>query len=170
VHHRAVSTFRLLLIAAAALALSGCPRRIGDGCTQNIDCSLNADRTCDLAQLGGYCTIRQCDPNRCPDNAMCIEFDSNVPRLARRYCMSTCNTNGDCRGGYMCARPTVGPDGTCPTYDPATQASAPVCNKLLDTDLFVGDAGSADAGLVSGARTGYCVEMGAMTSSAGTGP
>jgi hypothetical protein len=114
----------------------------------NIECSFNADRQCDLAQPGGYCTVPECDPDRCPDEAMCVEFDSNAPRLARRYCMKTCNVDGDCRGGYVCTHPTVGAMGECPPYSPTTQASFPVCHRLLDTHR------------TPSMPTGYCIERG----------
>jgi len=150
VHSRRFHPLWLSLAATLALFATGCPRRIGDGCTQNIDCSLNADRRCDLAQPGGYCTIPECDPDRCPDQAMCVEFDSNVTRLARRFCMHTCNTDGDCRGGYVCTAPTVNATTACPPFDPNTQASFPACNRLVDT-MRTPDL-----------PTKYCVVMGAV--------
>ncbi|MEI8259605.1 MAG: hypothetical protein WCJ30_28400 [Deltaproteobacteria bacterium] len=152
------STQYLSRIAALAVTLAlvaaGCPKRIGDGCTQSIECSLNADRRCDLAQPGGYCTIPECDPDRCPDQAMCIEFVSNVSRLARRFCMQNCNVSSECRSGYTCVRPQVLAPATCPPIDPTNTASYPPCNRLLDTAR------------VATLPTGYCVET-TSTSDAG---
>ncbi len=130
---------------ASALALAGCPKRIGDGCTNNIDCSLNADRLCDLAQPSGYCTISGCEPDRCPDDAMCIEFNANSPRLSSRACMHSCNVDNDCRTGYICTRPI---DPACLTMP----ASFPVCHRLLDTHRS------------PSLPTGYCVENGGTSS------
>ncbi len=144
-----------VLAVTLALVATGCPKRIGDGCTQNIECSLNADRRCDLAQPGGYCTIPECDRDRCPDQAMCIEFDSNVPRLARRFCMKTCNDTTECRSGYVCVQPQVRAPATC---EPIDAASFTPCTRLLDTTCATG------ATCPTGARlptwpTGYCVEL-----------
>jgi hypothetical protein len=72
--------------------------------------------------------------------------------LARRFCVSTCNVDGDCRGSYHCVHPTVEANGTCPPYDPTVDPSYPVCNRLLDTMRTPGE------------QTGYCVEASAVTS------
>ena len=45
------------------------PSEIGDECTTSVDCSPEGDRMCDIAQRGGYCTIRDCTPDSCPDDA-----------------------------------------------------------------------------------------------------
>lgn len=79
----------------------------------------------------GYCTIMGCDFTTCPDEAACIRFFTGefvnttcdpaavtstcsldelcaingrcVPRLSEiRYCMRTCDSDGDCRDGYEC--------------------------------------------------------------------
>lgn len=81
---------------------------------------------------GGYCTVIGCDYSTCPDEAACVRFftggftnmpcDPNnegdpacsddelcsieghcVSRSSEvRYCMKTCDSNGDCRDGYEC--------------------------------------------------------------------
>jgi hypothetical protein len=139
------------LVAAAlgtAALLAGCPRHIGDGCSINTDCSLQGDRVCDITQLGGYCTIPECSPDSCPDNAMCVEFQAGLTRTARRYCVNPCNTTSDCRGQYQCvhvngAQGPVG-DAGCPRVDPASGAMPPECSRIIDTDA---------------GHTGYCVQQ-----------
>ena len=60
----------VLVLATAA----GCGRKIGDDCTTNTDCSANGDRTCDMSQPGGYCTIEGCDQTSCPSDSACVRF------------------------------------------------------------------------------------------------
>lgn len=69
----------------------GCGKEIGDECVVDSDCSSSGDRTCDsTTQPGGYCTIRGCDFDTCPDEAVCVRFftgsftnrpcDPSIPR------------------------------------------------------------------------------------------
>ena len=76
-----------VLVVAAALVVTagGCSRKIGDGCTSNVECSPLGDRFCDLASPGGYCTIEGCDIDTCPDSAACIRFFSLKKGQARCY-------------------------------------------------------------------------------------
>lgn len=116
------------------LAVVGCGIEIGDSCTQNVDCSPQGDRICDIAQPGGYCTIEGCDEGTCPSEAICVRFfptqalsvpcaeasdcapgdlcltDGFCAPLAteRRYCVRRCGTDGACREGYVCQRTGVG--------------------------------------------------------------
>lgn len=92
----------LWVLASAALVGSGCAPEIGDDCSTSIDCSANGDRICDTAQPGGYCTVRGCESGTCPSEAVCVEFRPNVDRLADRWCLFSCESNGDCRDGYRC--------------------------------------------------------------------
>jgi hypothetical protein len=67
----------LLILASGLimpLTLSGCGRAIGDECQLATDCSPNGDRTCDLSQPGGYCTIEGCDETSCPSDSACVRF------------------------------------------------------------------------------------------------
>lgn len=122
----------LLLLLVLAL---GCSREIGDSCVVPADCDPDGEREClEPAVEGGYCTIRGCDFNTCPEEAACIRFFTGgftnrtcdptaadggrsacsldelcsikgicVPRSAEvRFCMRTCGSDGDCRGGYEC--------------------------------------------------------------------
>jgi hypothetical protein len=101
-----------MLALVSALAVLGCKPEIGDECSVSTDCSNVGDRLCDSTQPGGYCTIFNCEPGTCPEEAVCIAFytsDSLVcrdpqeePRLRRTFCLRSCEGNGDCRGGYSC--------------------------------------------------------------------
>lgn len=121
----------LLVLALALIAGVGCSKEIGDSCVVSTDCDPNGQRLCDLSQKEGYCTIMGCDYSTCPEESACIRFFSGsfankpctaatatadcsldelcslteqcVPRTAEsRYCMRTCESDGDCRDGYEC--------------------------------------------------------------------
>jgi hypothetical protein len=105
------------VLVVSMLALSGCKAKIGDDCTTSTDCSVQGDRLCDISQPGGYCTVFNCEPGGCPEEAACVAFDSQVDansacydpsqrgRLERRFCLFVCDSNSDCRSGYICAAP-----------------------------------------------------------------
>src|SRR6266849_6272350 len=102
-------------IVAFALA-AGCSPKIGDKCSVSTDCSVQGDRLCDPTQPGGYCTIFNCEPNRCPDEAVCVAFNEPTcsssalsRRFQRTFCMLVCESNEDCRGGYLCVDTTNDP-------------------------------------------------------------
>lgn len=111
--------FRLALATALALFGAGCTPELGDKCVLSTDCSLRGDRTCDTSQPGGYCTIRDCRANSCPDDGACVLYEPTVPgcgfdsrspsRVSRSYCMAGCEEDGDCRGGYVCVDPKQSP-------------------------------------------------------------
>lgn len=94
---------RLAAVAAALLfvLMGGCARKIGDKCSISTDCSVNGDRICDTAQPGGYCTVQGCDPDSCPDGAVCVEWRFEPSRTTSTYCMERCR-GGCSRGGYEC--------------------------------------------------------------------
>jgi hypothetical protein len=125
----ALMRFALLV---ALLATLGCGKEIGDNCIISADCSPNGDRQCDTSSKEGYCTIKGCNFNSCPEEAACIRFFTGsftnrmcaepgpfspecsldelcsltgycVPRSAEtRFCMRTCESKEDCRDGYEC--------------------------------------------------------------------
>lgn len=104
------STHLALLVALSALA--GCKPQIGDDCSVSTDCSNVGDRLCDTTQPGGYCTIFNCEPGTCPDEAVCVAFKTSLSlscpspqgaeRLRRTFCMRNCSDDSDCRTGYRC--------------------------------------------------------------------
>ncbi len=67
-------THLLLTVLVAGLASSGCGKKIGDGCSTNIDCQQDGTRICDLSQPGGYCTVDGCDEDSCPSESVCVRF------------------------------------------------------------------------------------------------
>jgi hypothetical protein len=110
---------RLALGLGALTALAACGRNIGDGCSISTDCSAAGDRSCDLSQPGGYCTIEGCDDHSCPDSSVCVRFfpidflntgciaDKNDPNPcmdAADICIS-CDPAGD---GAICGTDTTG--------------------------------------------------------------
>lgn len=101
---RALAAVALL---TAAAFVGGCKPRIGDACSVSTDCSYNGTRICDVASPGGYCTIQNCESDKCPDDALCVEWRYEYPRTAVRYCMESCSSNKDCkdRQGYRCLHP-----------------------------------------------------------------
>lgn len=90
-------------VALAVPLFVGCKPEIGDSCKLSTDCSITGDRLCDTSQPDGYCTVFNCDPGTCPDEAMCVEFHPNSERFARRFCVRGCEAPSDCRPGYACA-------------------------------------------------------------------
>ncbi|MFO0660125.1 MAG: hypothetical protein U0165_09885 [Polyangiaceae bacterium] len=106
----------VVALACASLSI-GCKTKIGDKCTTSTDCSTQGDRLCDTTEPGGYCTIFNCDPNSCPEEASCVAFDlqsdplcyvpADSQRMLRTFCLRGCESEDDCRGGYTCATPEV---------------------------------------------------------------
>lgn len=104
--------YRALLALVAALTALGCKPEIGDECSVSTDCSSAGDRLCDTTQPGGYCTIFNCEPGGCPEEAICVGFVTSTSkvcqdpqdedRLQRTYCLRSCDSNDDCRSGYSC--------------------------------------------------------------------
>lgn len=105
-------TTSLLALCVLGVVGAGCTPRIGDSCSTSTNCSINGDRLCDTSQPGGYCLVPDCQADRCPDDAVCVRFRSDEPRLAISFCMKGCASDGDCRegDGYRC----LGPDGLPP--------------------------------------------------------
>ncbi|HEY3236345.1 MAG TPA: hypothetical protein VGJ84_16630 [Polyangiaceae bacterium] len=104
-----------LTVFGFCLLLAGCRPKIGDDCDTSADCSSNGDRLCDPTQPGGYCTIFNCEPGGCPEEAVCVAFHVAISsasacvdpqgesRLRRTFCVAKCERAKDCRSGYVCA-------------------------------------------------------------------
>ena len=60
--------------AVLALLAAGCGKQIGDACIIATDCDPNGTRQCDVSAHEGYCTIRGCDYDTCPDSSVCVRF------------------------------------------------------------------------------------------------
>jgi hypothetical protein len=102
--------FRLVLVVGMLAGGAGCKPKIGEDCATSVDCSISGDRLCDVTQPSGYCTVFNCEPNQCPDEAACVAFSEGTcssvivsTRFRRTFCMRTCEDDSDCRGGsYRC--------------------------------------------------------------------
>jgi len=86
-----------VVVLLGGLFFFGCAAEVGDECSTNTDCG--TELFCDSSMAGGYCTRSPCETNQCPEEAVCIRFDDNST-----YCMKRCDSDGDCRGGYVCVR------------------------------------------------------------------
>jgi hypothetical protein len=114
-----LSPFALAAVAAL-VTLAGCAPKIGRECTISLDCSQQGDRICDTTQPGGYCTLFNCEPDKCPEgDGVCVAFSSQLDpacastddaswgRFERTFCMADCESDDDCRTGYECAKPST---------------------------------------------------------------
>ncbi len=112
--------FQAMVRAPLAIAvwLVACQPKIGDECIGSVDCSQQGDRLCDTSQPDGYCTAFNCEPDKCPEEAVCVgfgldldpacvdtTFDPRWPRFERTFCLLACEESSDCREGYRCAAP-----------------------------------------------------------------
>jgi hypothetical protein len=114
-HHRPDAARVTLVGLCVGLLAAGCAPKIGDSCSSPIDCSITGDRLCDRTQPGGYCTVQFCNPDTCPDDAVCVEWRYDPPRTAETWCMKRCQRDRDCRSAYRCVGEDdpalVGPNG-----------------------------------------------------------
>lgn len=137
-------------VVAAAATVAGCAPHIGDHCNVNSDCSLQGNLQCDTSQPEGYCTLFNCMPNTCQNNATCVAVNASVPgcpyddymspsRTNLNMCLESCTKDSDCRTseGYVCRDPRDPPwnaqvvDNTIrmvclvsPTYDAGAEPDA----------------------------------------------
>jgi hypothetical protein len=181
-----------LLAFAAAAGVSGCRPEIGDKCIISTDCSTRGDRLCDTSQPSGYCTQFNCKKDSCPDEAACVLFNAAVPgcgyddragpygsRVARSFCVASCETNEDCRSGYVCADPREAPfDGrvldtnqnrrTClvaaseleiDAGPPVSRPPAPICG-TTKPDVGAIDASAPRVGVDAGTEPPLVPEAG----------
>jgi hypothetical protein len=106
----AMTWLRAVLVLGSLMGGFGCKPKIGEDCATSVDCSLSGDRLCDVTLPGGYCTVFNCEPNGCPEEAACVAFSEGTcstaavsVRFRRTFCMRTCEDDSDCRGGsYHC--------------------------------------------------------------------
>jgi hypothetical protein len=96
---------RILLFVVAALAAVGCTPVIGDSCAGSLDCSINNERVCDTTVRNGQCTVFNCEPDSCPDAALCVRFREGASQFTA--CMRSCEASSQCRegDGFRCALP-----------------------------------------------------------------
>jgi hypothetical protein len=111
-----LSSFQLVPFFAG-LSL-GCQPEIGDPCDLPSDCTQNNEaRICDTTlHRNGYCTVFNCEPGGCPEEAVCVSYQGTLSsvdgcrsvqggqRLERTWCLKSCSANSDCRTseGFRC--------------------------------------------------------------------
>ncbi len=103
-----------LLLAFASGGASACTAMVGDACETQQDCG--QELYCEQSLTDGYCTLRDCDVDGCPDEGVCVTFyqvypdDADgtegavAPSSYLSYCMLACDSESDCRAGYRCVK------------------------------------------------------------------
>jgi len=81
-----------ILFALLYLSLISCAPAIGDTCEGDANCNLQDRSFCDLSIPDGYCTLDNCNPGSCPDDAVCVAFDETTT-----FCLEACASDDDCR-------------------------------------------------------------------------
>jgi hypothetical protein len=117
----------LLTFLVTGLAASGCGKKIGDGCSTNIDCAQDGTRICDLSQPGGYCTVDGCTEDSCPSESICVRF------FDQKYATLSCSPEQPCRSDEVCV---VRDTGTSPPFQ--------VCVPAASERRFCADKCSSD--------------------------
>jgi hypothetical protein len=126
------------LVGLVILLATGCAPKIGDRCTVSTDCSVTGDRLCDSTQPSGYCTVFNCEPNGCPDESICVAFrvpacsmSAQSTRFQRTFCMATCDSSSDCRGGYECKDISSDPGREVIDINPSTHSICTVASDAV---------------------------------------
>ncbi|MCB9530608.1 MAG: hypothetical protein H6700_02495 [Myxococcales bacterium] len=104
-------SLRLSLWFAAALLAVGCRPGVGDSCVSDAECE--RPQVCDTTSPGGYCTVFDCEDERCPGDALCVGFERDGV-LVTTACMEQCDKDSQCRerDGYVC-QPVGTSQGYC---------------------------------------------------------
>jgi hypothetical protein len=169
---KASTILRLACGLGALATLDACGKNIGDDCATSIDCSSVGDRTCDLSQPGGYCTIDGCDDTSCPSSSICIRFfpqqfvTNNVcdptcegptsvdPMVADAGLIGRCVTG--CTADDYCLPVSTG-GGVCSPRADERRLCVKSCNgngdcrsgyecRTTENSLMTGGTGASDAG------------------------
>lgn len=143
-HHKGWSLgWRLPAVCAA---LAACQPEIGSDCESNAECSVTESRDCDRSLPGGYCTVLNCGPGDCPEEAVCVAYRATISvveacqrtagrrRLQRTACMRTCSSSQDCRSGYECVGLAPGNPWAAEVVD--TGRGDTVCSLAAPTPLL----------------------------------
>jgi len=146
-----IANLVLAVIALMGLLASGCQPGVGSPCTLSTDCGTTGALVCDTSQFEGYCTVEDCVPDECPNNAACVLFNPEIPgcapndhaqgsRIGQQFCMATCGSSSNCRDGYECADPTKSPwYGDILDRTPA-MVCIPMPLESTDASLIISDA------------------------------
>jgi hypothetical protein len=163
------SIVRLILMLSFSAA--ACRPEIGEACDVSADCAESSERICDPTQPGGYCTIFNCEPGGCPEEAICIAFGSELSlvdgckdangrsRFRRTFCMKSCEANDDCRSGYLCRDLSV-PNDLGAAVAETRSVSGRVCVASFSVAPLPGNSqtgvctGLPDAGAATGGQGG----------------
>ncbi|APR99573.1 hypothetical protein [Pajaroellobacter abortibovis] len=149
--------FFFIGVSGSAFSLLACGRSVGDPCRQLLDCSSQGPLVCDTSQVGGYCTIFLCSSQEqeCPEQSICVlpqavipgcpYDDRRIPLGAVDRCMRTCDSDSDCRSGYVCASPISPPwFGRVMQGDPTRSVCLPAPSFPVDSeDGSAGEGGQS---------------------------
>jgi hypothetical protein len=111
----------ICVLCVVTTALAACGPKIGDDCTESLDCATDGSRFCDYTQPDGYCLIPNCHGDECAEDSVCVQFGSR--EQARTFCMATCEDDGDCRDAYRCAAPETNADVPTEILDTVPQGN-----------------------------------------------
>ena len=86
---------------------------IGHTCAHYSECDgIESRAACITEWPEGYCTELSCTLGSCPLGSRCVTGITFTNVDIDAFCLATCETNSDCRDGYMCT--DVGqPQRTC---------------------------------------------------------
>lgn len=141
-------SLRSFALLVAATATSACGHHIGDSCSTNVDCSPLGDRFCDVAAIGGYCTIEGCDVRldssgnqvdtctKAAGESVCVRFFTLEQNKPCDPATSSASCSADERCLCNCTDP-VHPGACLPTTDPRCANAAPV----QQPDMGIGPLG-----------------------------
>lgn len=87
--------FALAFAVLGVASLQACAPIVGDACEASSDCGTKL--YCEEGMPGGYCTLKECQYDECPDEGVCVRFSAS-----ESFCMKPCESNKDCRDGYRC--------------------------------------------------------------------
>jgi hypothetical protein len=162
---------RVLFLAVLSALSVACGHKIGDECKTSVDCSQGGERLCDITQPGGYCTVFNCEPGTCPEEAACIAYGASLSiapacrdpnqlsRIERAFCMLNCSSNSDCRSGYVCVdlndernawRNALPIDRGRSSKVCVTSATAPDPEPTMSTEVCTASASASSGGSSSG--------------------
>lgn len=124
---------RFLALGVCLASLWACSKKIGDACRVSDDCIQDdPDRTCDLSQPSGYCTVTPCDEKSCPSDSTCVRVFPHVLVTQAATCTPGAASPG-CPEGEACL-----PSGRCvPKEKVCDPAKAPAVSECTADEICV---------------------------------
>lgn len=128
-----------LALIALALVFAGCSNKIGSACKVSTDCSLRAQRTCDLSYLvtkegieaadgKGECIVEGCTAGSCPKEAVCVQnYSASFLSVAcdpEREDRAVADARDDCDANEICL-----PEGVCADANTARATCRRECKR-----------------------------------------